>query len=394
VSGGSELVYGRVGDYVYYNIQRLEVPQGFTPVGFTGDNQGYLLQTTEAKTLWLYDYTTQTSTPVIDYRGTEYSLASEIVFNQEWLVWSELGSYVRQTDGSRERSVRLLARNLLTPQEDWEVAVSVSSPTHASALPFDSLSLDGYTLVYRLSLFNAGRRDTKVMLTQLNSRANWTMATASANGGRLIGRCSVADQVVTWDVQANYQLVSNVVPPLPRGAYSLYMYQLDGSKLERGENPETRLSLNGSIYAPVAHGGSIFALQARGGEIVIIEINSALKTGSSRVFGYSLSPYIYETYHDPDYLRQPKERYVQRSHIQVGQRLLTWESSIRDKQYVYDLASYVLVELPINFGSNFLEYPEEYPEHMWKQAIPGLDADYLWIGSTNYQGNSYILRIE
>jgi len=307
-----------------------------------------------------------------------------------------------------------------------------STPADGSYLPFDSLSLDGNSLVYRASSFDAGWRDTRVKLVQLDIETAWTIGAASAASGRQILRCSIDRQLIAWDVQINSQRTHTIrttrvlnawstppevvvvdepypqFPQLTEARYSLYTYQLDSSKLAFGASPERSITLNDDYYAPFVYQGTLLAVRQIAPSLAwtdqpvgpsgsnlwvnyrtygtaIVQINPAFGDGRILVRAHQYSRLLVAHYAN---LRAP--RTTQRDSIHVGKRLLTWKSNVAERHIVFDMGTYTFIELPVFFAD---AYSDELAYSMLVKEIDASGRDIGGVRVFYYYPNLLNIRV-
>lgn len=403
----ADVRYERADETTKLNLQRLDPPEGSWPLGMIDARYGYLLDEAQPQVLWRFDYQQRSGVELIDYRGSSARIAREIAFNENWLIWLELGPYRQQSNGLRQREVRLMARDLQGQYHDADIVIDQGSNTPAEGfyLPFDSLSLDDATLVYRASVFQNGQHDTRVKVTLLDTRETKTLASASGAAGRQIHRCSIDGSLIVWDVRSSFSLPVTQRAALTQARYSLYCYQLKEGNLRRIDGTEQVLTQNDDYYEPVVYGEEVFALRQFATrrdwiEIstmpsihrdndqiyrnIIVRINPAIRSALVMVRNSGYSAQLLEAY-----ALQRIPVTVQRDNIHVGKRLLSWQSNIGEQRLVYDMLSFTFLELPVYF-----ELSEADAQSLWVQPIRGLDADYLLFGLASKKEPPYLLRLE
>ena len=392
-----------------FETQLIELPLGFMPLGFLSETVCLFMDSDARQVLWLYDFTSDSLHEIVDYRHTEYTLGPKIAFNERWLAWTEIEPYRTTIGGSLSREVRLMAAawepaDLATSESEasipflssdvFIVDVGSNSPAEGFYLPFDSLDLDGDSLVFRQSIFDAGWRDTRVKLAQLASGTVQTLGAASGISGRQILSCSIDKQLVAWDVQINFQRVPTAtvtqalsgaldnpddyivtyipypqLPMLPDAVYTIHTWQLDSSKLPFGTSPERIITQNDVYYAPfvtndtlmvlqhvpqsrswtdrpVGPSGSDLWLNYRTYDTLITLIRPEFNSARVLVGAFEYSRTMMDHYAS---LRSP--RAIQRDSIHVGKRLLSWRSNVGDRHIAFDLETQTFVELPVYFSN-------------------------------------------
>ena len=401
-----ELRSGKVGEIVYVDMQHLDPPAGYYPLGMLDSHMGYLVEKDIMDALLLYDYQDGSFQAVIDYRSSDMELGLDIAFSDRWLIWLEMDPFLIQEDGLLRRQVRLMVRDVQSGHAEMVLDSGSVTPAEGFYMPFDYLCLDGDTLVYRYSIFSNGRRDTRVKLGDLSYSTVRTLASASGVAGRQITHCSFAGKLVAWSVQTNVQVQISGLAPLQREKYSIYCYTLDDGTGTSGGQSEWTLTQNDDYYAPVVHNKDVYALLKypvhREWELIsdppiiyldndqrfanaIVRISTSFRSAQVLVRGTPNAVDLLQ-----EYKRLSVPVAVQRHNIYVGKRLLSWKSNIPEQNIVLDIANYCLLELPIRTSSSSDDAPKEY----WVRPIPGLDADYLVIEFLYDDEPSYILRIE
>ena len=432
--------FSKAVDMPDMELSRLDPPVGFRPVGMTSSSEGYLLENGQSQTLWLYAYTSGERSIVLDYRDSKLHIGKEIVFNQRWLIWLELDPLKADTDGIRRRTVRLVARDLASEDTEENTILDEGICTAAEGfyLPFDSLALDGSNLAYRRSSFSGGLRDTEVVFIDLSQERLLVLDRARGVSGRQILNCSIADTLVAWDLQVNYQVEQPGFPPRSEARYSIYSYETDSSKLTPGSNPLTTLTRNDFFYNPCLYRGNLLALRfwptratwfmPRGGGMYVTPLidHRTFDTGIVQInyqFGIGRllvhqNEYALDLLEYLIYTGSPRS--VQRSDFYAGRRLLSWQSNVGERHMVYDMDTFQFIELPVYFSDAYLSgvdlfrivpmvdklqvrFTDMNDLHLFTiypnllnirvTPIPGADADYLYFEHVYDLEPPYILVI-
>ena len=389
----TDLVYGKNGEYVTLKLEKLTLPVEHNPIGMLDAKTGLFSDSTICETIWSYDFTGGRFTPLLQAQ-TGGLLSSELAFSADWLVWIALGPLAGQPQEQLTREARLMARDLSGDRGDIVIDTATYYTSDGFALPFSSLSLDANNLAYRYTYLQDMHRMSQVRLADLDSLAISAYATVSEQNGMQIGRCSVSQTLLCWEVQHNYLQWYTFWPNLPISSYSIYCYQLDSSQVARGESAEMHITNNDLLYAPLLVNGRIFALNdyQYNDDIDVVRIEPLLDSAQGMIMGWDFSEELsaYYNYEDKHII----DRTVQRGDIFVGKRLLTWQSNIHDQRYVCDLDSATLVELPLNTAEEFGTYREDNGLQFTVRAIPALDADYLLIEPLDYASERYLMKVE
>ena len=434
---------GTVGAGIDLDLTVIALPKGYSPLGMLSAEHGYLLDRERPEVLWLYDFSRESFTAAIDYRESEFHVGEEIALSERWLVWLQIAPYRLQENGSKEREVRLMARDRSDPDaEAIVIDIGYNSPAEGFYLPFDSLGLDDDLLVYRYSVFEYGWRDTEVRLADLGSGELFVLGLAHSNAGRQILHCSIADRIIAWDVQINYLQEYPSLPSQPKSLYNLHCYYLDIEKVIVGNSPEVLVANSDHFYWPIVYQSSLYALShqeprlqwdriSSGGqgdvfilqrtiESSIVSISPQFRSGQTRVF--------YDYFHAGliDIFREKRlPRSIQMDNIHIGKRILSWQSNVSDHHLVYDIPTARYALLPVYFaeippygdeglwgvevliedgfwGQTRKEMSAPAPESVaslflegiWVRPVNGIDADYLLFGLVSGAEDPYILRIE
>lgn len=386
-------------ELVYARLDKLEVPDGCRPLGLIDSRHGYMLDA-QRNAISIYDFGEQQHQPLIE-SGDGWRIAAEIAFNERWLIWIE-SAVSDNASASGPRPHRLLCLDL---QDGAAQSVEINSGSttvfEGSFLPFDSLGLDGDSLVYRYSEFKNGQRDTQVHLVDLRAMSRQTLMSASSAGGRMIMRCTIAEQCIAWDVQLVQEVEVAGLPSMQQSFYDLYYYKNDLSKLHSGEAQLKQIAQNRGYGFPLAYRNQIVVLSQANlsfensvlhNDIVLIspDLNSAqviVHTGSQP---YYEMLYTYDkmlkTFGNPEERPTP----VSFSEPQIGKRFLSWQSNVFDRHIVYDLHNLCFLELPLFFTAERSSQEGNYTS----RYLPGLDADYRFFETVDGSENAYILRME
>ena len=362
----------RVGEEVYYNLTVLHPPAELRPVGMADTSRGYFSDREQFQVLWLFDFDSKVRHPVVDYRGSDSRLASEIVFNDRWLVWQEVSPGKNPSTGIRPyRECRLWLRDLssLTDNNtDILLATSDILNLYGFFLPFDSLSLDDHYLVFRHSDYSTGPRITSVILVDLLNLDTQTLAIVSEENGRRINRCSIADSLVVWDVCLGYRVNLPGLPPRLGARYNLFTYQLDTSKLGSRDEALKQITLNRAYSSPFAWQGKFLAVVENVrtaydyfslSDIILIEPTpdddritflTTADLSSSADFSFYLTDYYFANrYDDGFYATKNYWRYQP----VAGNRFASWGSNLPEHHVVFDLEAMCFVALPVYFSDTY-----------------------------------------
>jgi len=367
--------FSKATDMPGLTLSRMDAPLGFLHLGMISINQGYIMDKADTSVVWLYDYLSREMTPFIDYRDTIYTVGQEIVLSQEWMVWLRLEPLTSHESGIRRRYVSLMARKLPNNDHETDIILDKSFCTAAEAYyqPFDSLAVDGSNLVYRRSSFSGGLRDTEVVYVDLSRMRQSVLDRARGSSGKQIVFCSVLDTLVAWDIQTNYQVEYTGFPPFAEACYSISVYETDNSKLPLGSNPLINLTQNDYYYAPILHRNSVVALRYyptqikwtsrrvgkgmsesvvdhRSFDTGIVQFNYKFNTGRVLVYDYEYAVDLQEYF-----CSQFSPRAVQRSDIYIGRRFLSWQSNVAERHIVYDMDTFMIIELPVYFSDSYTE---------------------------------------
>ena len=429
--------FSKAVDMPELTLTRLDPPSGLKPVGMVSQSQGYLLDTLDYQRLYLYDYSQHTRTTLLDYRDSGITIGKELAFGNKWLVWLELGPFVRNDAGMREKEVRLVARDLSTDKD-----TVLDRGYHASAqgffLPFDKLSLEGDIFACRRSVFSGGIRDTEIVYINLAEMRLVVLDRARGSSGRLFAGCNISGSQIVWDLQINFSVEYPGFPPFDQARYSIYSFETDSTKLEPGVSSLTTLTRNDFFFAPAGYRGNLIALRfwepsivwippPRGAveapyrldyntfDTAIVQITPQYGVGRYLVYDYE-AVIDYKEY----LVASNNPRTIQRSSFYIGTRLLSWQSSIPEQHLVYDLETYQILELPVYFGdayqdeqllardvpvvdkvrNRYQEYNEMhqfiiYPNLAYIRVtpVPGAGADYLYFEHIYNLDPPYILVV-
>ena len=388
--GGVNGSLGHIGEDVYLELERLSYPQDLWPLGFITKKQVFFLSENvlEPQQLWLYDLELQQGKVIIDYNFSNAYLSKEIAFNKEWLIWIE----VVKPEHDRQLKSYLWARNIQKEGDDILIDQGVSSFSEGFFLPFDNLDIDANTVAYRYSSFTDGHRETEVRIYDLLTQSPETLFKAAGAGGYQITRCSIADQLVAWDVLTAEQILVPGLPLLTRDRYNLYCYQLDKSKLLPLQDAEQQLAYNRGYGQPFVHQGQIICMERLPAtfddlsyQSFIVSIDPTLKMVSSLVSMHEYSSDLILLYQEAKIPRS-----IFRSLPFVGKNLLTWHSNIAEQNIVFDMRQARFIWLPLLFEQE----AEIIGDDFWVRHLPSLEADYLVFGLTDTSEDHYILRIE
>lgn len=407
-SGGqTQMEVLRVGEDVYYELERLYPDAQLFPIAMFDSRQGLAFQSDDRSRLLLCDYLSGRQQDFIVCDEAAASIGEEIALSDSWLVWTEK-SLLRQEDDVWRSQVVLKA---------WEYRREGAEPLRLDSgyvsgaegffLPFDSLSLDGHELVYRRSTFWGGRRDTEVCFIDLHQLQTQVLAQASEANGKMILRCSIGDRLIAWDEQVGYQYEIPGLQPLDKARYNLYIYHMDSSKLEARQEPLQQISLNRGYFWPLVYRDNLIAVEQLELDLnnlyyesVLVQINldmeliSLLTPPSTHsedlLFFYGWG----ERYED-----KGTWRLISRHRPHMGRKLLSWQSNIAEHHVVIDMESMRYIALPVydSAGAGATQYAyHDFISLEQYQVRPlwGLDADYLYFRHVDEQQDAYILRVE
>jgi hypothetical protein len=398
---------------------RIYLPTGFQPIGMINQRFGYLINNSRDAIL-LYDFSEQLFYTVVDLRGSDNLIQSEIAFNESWLVWIELAPQTIAEDGRREQKVLLMAKSLTEVieayieayNESFLLAASSITPLQVFKLPFSSLSLDGDNLIYRYSETVAGYQMTEARLLNLQSGSSAIIDRRSEYNFEQILHVSISRNLVAWDVQHRFMHYSEGLPDYEYAVYSIFsaMISENADVLEREV-----LSHFYRYYAPFVDQGRIYALLFHAPSSVYwysdaMEVIHYLRpelriamvqrvTSSIVVITPGSIPSAIELVGDYEFAWSQLNEFFWRElplsidyrDISVGSRFLSWQSNIADMLYHFDIHYHRFVIFPCYFFEPYAVYDEF---ELCVVAVPGLDADYFYFSLFSERESPYILRVE